>query len=377
MKIIISPDKFKGSLTAFEACEAIEEGIRSIMAEAEIHSFPMADGGDGFSRILGYYLQTQTISCSSVDANGRPITAKYGYMPGSKSAVIEVAAANGIAKISPDQYSALYANTYGTGLLINDAIRKGASTIILGLGGSATTDMGTGILHALGFRFFDSGNNPIIPGGAMLNHIERVEYPPNLPQVKFIMACDVTNPLYGSNGAAFVFAPQKGADASMVIQLDEGLRHANRIFGTYSGGDFSLVPGAGAAGGIAAGLSHFFDVDIQSGFDLVLEASRLKEVVHGAHWLFTGEGRFDAQSFQGKVTGRLMALSKMLKLPVVVFCGSIQSIDMDRKNFDNTYVVPLVNEKVNRDEAISNAAAYLTERVKGFLSNVRDAGRNM
>ena len=366
MKCIIAPDKFKGSLTALEASRAMEAGIREIMPHAEILAFPMADGGDGFAAVMGGYLQPEHISCPSQDAIGRPCMAGYGLIPGNHTAIIEVATASGLAQLAPHEYDALHASTYGTGLLIQHAMDRGASSILLGLGGSATTDMGMGILQALGFVFADDNGGILTACGASLSQICSVNIPHPFPQVKFIMACDVFNPLCGPNGAAFVYAPQKGADTTMVKQLDEGLDHANRIFGNYSGKDFSILPGSGAAGGIAAGLAHFFEVDIQSGFDLVLQESGMEKELSGAAWLLTGEGRFDAQSFEGKVTGKLIELAKKHEVKCAVFCG-VSHVETMRESISGLdFLSSLVQHDCDENKAKEFAFQCLKDRVSSF-----------
>jgi glycerate kinase len=370
MKFVLAPDKFKGSLTAFEACHAMETGIRQVIPFADIHSFPMADGGDGFSAVMGHYLETEPIECSTVDALGKSIRAFYRTGQQGALAIIETATASGLAQLTQSKGNALQANTFGTGLLIKDALDRGATTIMLGLGGSATTDMGTGILQALGFRFLDANGHALTVCGEALLSIYEVRIPDNIPAVKFILACDVTNPLYGPDGAAFVFAPQKGANAEMVKMLDAGLLYANRLFGKYSGRDPSTIPGSGAAGGIAAGLAHFFDVDLKSGFDIVLSASGLKEALPGAHWLLTGEGRFDAQSFDGKVTGKLIEISKKNGVPCGLFCGKMESAQVMQTMGGPEYLSFMVKNELKEEEAIKHAYQMLMAETAAFASGL-------
>lgn len=364
MKIIIAPDKFKGSLSSFEACRAMEKGVLDIMPDAGVALFPMADGGDGFCRVLKHYLNTTTIHCSTVEAMGEPIISGYEWLPGNLVAIIETAAASGLAQVDRAKRDALKANTIGTGLLIANAIQRGAHTIWLGLGGSATTDMGTGILYALGFRFFNAGKQPLMPCGGNLQHINSIEIPSGLPAIRFRLACDVFNPLYGPNGAAFVYAPQKGADKEMVTAMDRGLRNANRVFGRYSKKDFSTQPGAGAAGGIAAGLGHFFDIEICSGASLVLESSGLSKSLAGADWLFTGEGRFDEQSLQGKLAGKLLGLANQSGVPCGIFCGQADSGFTATSSLKVSFVCPMANNHCPVEKSILEAGSLLTERVR-------------
>ena len=209
MKIVIAPDKFKGSLTSFQVCDAIASGIKQASKSAETFHFPMADGGDGFAEVMKYYLKTETVACQTVDPLGRDIKASYQWNAKSRTAIIEMAVASGLALLSEAEKSPLKTSTLGTGLLIKHAIGKGAKTIILGLGGSATNDAGIGILSALGFQFRNRRDNVLYPSGGNLSAIQKVSLPTLIAHVRFIIACDVQNVLHGPRGAAFVYAPQK------------------------------------------------------------------------------------------------------------------------------------------------------------------------
>ncbi|HSK14355.1 MAG TPA: glycerate kinase [Phnomibacter sp.] len=363
MKILLAPDKFKGALTALEACAAMEAGIREVLPEAEILSFPMADGGDGFSEVMGHYLSCDAIACATTDSLGRPIRATYQLQVAQRTAIIGTASAAGLALIPVADRNAMQANTYGTGLMIADAIHRGATTILLGLGGSATTDMGTGILQALGFEFLDENGKKLAGSGEMLTRVRAIKKPDELPPIRFVLACDVTNPLFGHTGAAFVYAPQKGADEAMVKTLDEGLRHCNQLFSACSGRDPSQVPGSGAAGGIGAGLSHFYDVEFRSGFDMVLQASGLLRQCAGADLLLTGEGKFDAQSLEGKATGQLIELANEFDLNCAVFCGMMEIDDLPGK----AMIFSINDAGITTDGNIKMAWEHLKGMVaKGF-----------
>src|SRR5882757_2469234 len=216
MKVIIAPDKFKGSLTSFEACTAIATGLHAADKNIETFQFPMADGGDGFAAVMKHYLGTATIECDTEDPLGRPIHASYELDGRNSSAIIELASASGLVLLKEEERSALRTSTFGTGRMIKHAVEKGVKTIILGLGGSATNDAGTGILSALGFLFTDKDGALIKTCGENLACIETIIPPPELPDVSFEIACDVQNVLYGSRGAAYVYAPQKGASPEEV-----------------------------------------------------------------------------------------------------------------------------------------------------------------
>ncbi|MFN4286168.1 MAG: glycerate kinase [Lacibacter sp.] len=321
MTILLAPDKFKGSLTAFEVCRHLEAGIRKVLPQAAVRSFPLADGGDGFAATLQHYWHTHTIAVTTVDPLGRNIRATYEWDATTGTAIIELAAASGLVLLQPQERNPLHTSTYGTGLQIKDALERGARHILLGLGGSATNDAGTGLLAALGFRWLDAHHHELKPCGENLARVAFVEPPATLPRVRLTVACDVNNPLYGPNGAAFVYAPQKGADAAMVQQLDEGLRHLETILNRYTNEPVAQIPGTGAAGGVVAGLLPWLQPQICSGIELLLQASGMEAALPGADLLITGEGRLDSQSLQGKVVGVVAARSRQYNVPVAAVCG--------------------------------------------------------
>jgi glycerate kinase len=364
MKIIIAPDKFKGSLSSFEVCDAIAEGLRNAPQEIEAIPFPMADGGDGFSTVLKHYLKTESISCRTLDPFGRNITASYEWQESTATAIIEVAAASGLGLLTDQEKDTLKASTFGTGLLIKDAINKGALKIILGLGGSATTDAGTGILSALGFTFQDEEGRQLSPAGENLSLIRQIHSPNDLPSVHFEMAVDVQNILYGPQGAAFIYAPQKGADAEAVKQLDEGLRNFSAVLLAKTGKDVSSIPGSGAAGGIAAGIQGFFAVDMRKGIEVVISAAGLEESLQQADLLITGEGKIDEQSGYGKVVGSMCALARKYEIPCIAVCGVLAIDEKAIHALGLRYAVAIRDDVATQEEAMRQAAALVTAKVK-------------
>jgi len=320
MKVVIAPDKFKGSLTSFEACSAIASGIKTIDPAAVTLAFPMADGGDGFAAVMKHYLHTETITCPTEDPLGRPLTASFELK--DDIAIIELASASGLVLLDEKERDPLKTSTFGTGRMIQAAIHAGAKEIILGLGGSATNDAGTGILEALGFQFKDKNDQPIRPGGGSLIQIHRIVPPATLPDINFTIACDVQNVLYGQQGAAYVYAPQKGATPESVTQLDNGLRH----FAELLKKDVANIPGTGAAGGIAAGLMGFFDVQLKKGVQLVMDSSGIKDELPDAGLVITGEGKIDRQTEYGKVVSEIALAAARHHIPVIAFCG-ISEVD--------------------------------------------------
>jgi glycerate kinase len=367
-RILIAPDKFKGSLTSFEVCDAIAEGIRQVSKTAEILSFPMADGGDGFAEVMKYYLQTDTIYCTTADPLGRSIPGSYQWNPKAKTAIIEMAVASGLVLLKQEEKNPLKTSTYGTGLLMKDAIDKGAAKIILGLGGSATNDAGMGILAALGFQFMNANGSSLTPSGENLALIEKIIYPASIPKTKFVIACDVQNVLFGLHGAAHIYGPQKGADSIMIDFLDKGLRHFADILKKQTGKDISTVPGTGAAGGIAAGLLCFFDVELKKGTELIIESSGIKNIMAEAILVITGEGKIDQQTLQGKVVKEISLLGEEYQIPVIAFCGTLEA-DASVINQLKLQFVGSLTSTVKTTEAMLHAWELLTHQAAQFFEN--------
>jgi glycerate kinase len=369
MKIVVAPDKFKGSLTSFEACTAIAAGIIQANRNAEILLFPMADGGDGFAEVMKYYLQTDTINHTTVDPLGRKLKASYQWNSKTSTAIIEMAVASGLDLLDESERNPLKTSTFGTGLLIMDAINKGARKIILGLGGSATNDAGTGILSALGFQLKGAGGVSLNATGENLSEIQEIIPPPFVPDVKLEIACDVQNILHGQQGAAYVFAPQKGANAAAVKLLDEGLKHFAEIIKRLIDKDISAIPGTGAAGGIAAGLMSFFDVELKKGSELIIDASGIKTKITGVNLFITGEGKIDHQSLKGKVVGELSSLAYRHKIPVAAFCGVLEGDPSLLGQLHLDFVYSLTNDSITRVKAMANASQILAQEVAWFYEN--------
>lgn len=362
MKIVVAPDKFKGSLTSFEACNSIASGIKLADPNADVHCFPMADGGDGFAAVLKYYLQTQTIYCTAVDPLNRSINASYQWDEPNKTAIIELAVASGLVLLKDEERNPLLTSTFGTGLLINDAIEKGAKKILLGLGGSATNDAGIGILRALGFVFLDADEKELQPCGGNLSLIQRIIVPNVLPNVAFDIACDVQNPLYGQNGAAFTYAPQKGAGTNEALLLDQGLRNFHKILIQHTNKNIAGIPGTGAAGGIAAGLMGFFDVALKQGIEIVVAASGILNLIQNADIVITGEGKIDNQSKEGKVVGSIAALANQHNIPAVGLCGSLQLDVFGIKQLGLNYASAICKQPSSLQACIENASGLLEEK---------------
>lgn len=361
MKIIVAPDKFKGSLTSMQACKAIEQGIKKVIPDARVLLFPMADGGDGFDEVLQHYLQTETVSCNTVDPLMRSVSATYQLNNFSKTAIIALSAASGLVLLKEEERNPLHTTTFGTGLLIKHAIEHGAEKIILGLGGSATNDAGMGILAALGFQLFDMDGNSLTPVGENLKYINRIKQPAVIPSISFQIACDVENVLFGKDGAAFVYAAQKGASAADINFLDKGLENIAAIIQIQTGRGLAGIPGAGAAGGVAAGLMAYFDCKIIPGAKLVMEASNILEQLPGAALFITGEGKLDSQSINGKVIQHIAQLGNQHQVPVIALCGIADVSKSQIAESGLSAVHQIMDNSMSQQNAIDNAAALLTQ----------------
>ena len=326
MNITIAIDSFKGSLSSMEAGQAVAEGIRRVMPSAEIRIRPLADGGEGTTEALTAGLGGELKSLTVTGPLGRPVTASYGLIRERKMAVLEMASAAGLTLISQEERNPLEATTYGIGEMIRDAIGEGCRHFLVGIGGSATNDGGTGMLSALGFQFLDSEGQPIPLGAKGLENLARIsteDARPELSQCSFHIACDVTNPLCGENGCSAVYGPQKGADPEMIRQMDQWMeRYGDLAARTFPAAD-KEAPGAGAAGGLGFAFLTFLNGSLESGVGMVLKEINLKDDIRDADLVITGEGRLDAQTVMGKAPIGVAHLAKEYGKPVIAFSGAV------------------------------------------------------
>ena len=357
MKILIAPDKFKGSISAAAAAEAIARGLRAALPDAVLELAPIADGGEGFAEALATALGGEWVLTRALDPIGREVDARYAWIEGEKLAVIEMSEASGLWRLTAEERDPLRANTFGTGQLMRHAIARGARKILVGLGGSATTDGGIGMAAALGYDFLTSDGDELAPIPGHLLALIRIETEraPDFPEV--VAACDVQNPLLGPRGTAHVFSPQKGADAKAIVALEEGLANLADIVATDLGCDHRDVPGAGAAGGIAFGLMSFCGAQVCSGFDLVAATLRLEERIAASDLVITGEGRLDGQTLEGKGPAGVAAIARRLGKPTLAFAGSIAVNAGVDSLFDATCAI--IDEPVTLDEAMRRGAEFL------------------
>lgn len=325
MKIVIAPDSFKESLSAPGVAQAIARGWLAVYPDAEIALCPMADGGEGTVDAVLAATGGERRELTVQGPLATQVQAHWGWL-GDGTAVIEMAAASGLHWVPSAQRDARVTSSYGTGELIRAALDAGATRIILGLGGSATNDGGSGLLRALGARFLDAGGNELRPGGAALAKLQRVDLSAldaRLHDVQVDVAADVDNPLCGPRGASAVFGPQKGANPAQVEELDAALARMAEVVSEALGEDFSNFPGVGAAGGLGFAAKAFFDARFRPGVELVAELSGLAEAVAGADLVITGEGRLDAQSLHGKTPVGVARVAQAQGVPVVALAGSL------------------------------------------------------
>ncbi len=325
MRVIVAPQEYKGTLTAEEAAAAIAEGVHRVVPDSDVEMAPMADGGPGTVRVIAAAADGETRSCRVRGPLGRPVEASWAFLSDA-TAIIEMAAASGLLLVAEEERDARLTTTYGVGELLREALDAGARRLIIGLGGSATNDGGAGMAAALGARLLDASGDEIPPGGVALARLDRVDasgLDPRLAGVEVIGASDVTNPLCGPEGASYIYGPQKGASADAVRELDAALETYARVIERDLGVAVRDVPGAGAAGGLGAGIIAFLGAKIRPGVDVVAEVVRLGERLEGADLVITGEGRLDGQTRYGKTVAGVARLAASVGAPVIVVPGAL------------------------------------------------------
>ena len=361
MKVVVAPNAFKGSLSASQAAAAIALGVRDVFPEAEVLEVPVADGGDGTVEAL---VSAHRGTYSSVEVEGPfgdPVTATYGRL-GDSGVVLELAAASGLTLIPPSRRDPRKASTYGFGQLLNAARKPGVAHFIVGIGGSATNDGGAGMAEALGYRLLDSAGHDLQRGGAALARLERIDpsgFEPWRSPIKVMVACDVTNPLTGPQGASAVYGPQKGANEAAVRELDAALARFAAVIERDLGKRVADVPGAGAAGGAGAGLMAFLDASLVPGAPLIVTASGFDEKVQGADLVITGEGRVDSQTAYGKAPGEVAKRAQAARIPVLLIAGSKAPGWEALSDLGVTSVVTLDEEGDNLQQLMGDAGEML------------------
>ncbi|MCL4113540.1 UNVERIFIED_CONTAM: hypothetical protein GTU68_011192 [Idotea baltica] len=369
MKFILAPDKYKGSLSGFDFCDAVQEGIVKVFPQAKFSKMPLADGGDGTIDVVDYYLNGNKIIVTVNDPFFKPIPAAYLYSDTSKIAFIEMAEASGLKLLKPSEFDCINATTYGTGELILDALERGAKEIILGIGGSATNDGGMGMANALGFRFMDKNGKELQPIGSNLNLVSSVddtEKNSKLKGVEFKVACDVSNSFYGENGAAHVYAKQKGASEEEITQLDGGLQNFANIIANKYAINLQNISGSGAAGGIGGGAVVFLGGQLTSGIELIKELAYFDSKISDVDWIITGEGMIDIQTLAGKTIAGVISSAAKKNIPVAALCGSVNLTIAEQQKLNLTYVTSIVQGISNLQEAMDSSYDNLVKASYNF-----------
>lgn len=365
MKIVIAPDSFKESMTALEAANAIEKGIKKVIPEAECVKVPMADGGEGTVQSLVDATGGKIIETTVTGPLATSVKAFYGISGDGKTAVIEMAAASGLHLVPIDKRNPLITTTTGTGELILAALEHGVNHIIIGIGGSATNDGGAGMVQALGGRLLDSEGNQIGFGGGELGKIDKLDLTDldgRLKNVKIEVACDVDNPLTGKHGASAIFGPQKGATDDMISLLDQNLTHFANVISTELGKNVGPIPGAGAAGGLGAGLLAFLNAELKRGVDIVIKAVELEQYMTDASYVITGEGKIDSQTIYGKTAIGVAKIAKKYHVPVIGIAGLIGEDSDVVYEHGIDVLFSIVPGVVTLEDAFANAKEYTTKQ---------------
>lgn len=389
MKIVIASDSFKGSLASIEVAQSIEMGILDVFPSCDVVKVAVADGGEGTMDALCQSLGGRFIRIPVEDPIGRTINASYVILEDGNTAVLEMSSASGLTLLTPAERNPMLTSTYGTGQLIDDAIGRGCRRFLVGIGGSATNDAGMGMLTALGYRFLDAEGNELPGAGASLSKVCGIDCSGVSQAVRdseFIVACDVDSPLYGPDGAAYVFAPQKGADPDMVKALDDGLRHYADVVASYAGkipmhggpsctGEASIMKdaasmsGAGAAGGLGYAFVAFFGARLQRGVDMVLDAVGFDSIIEGADLVITGEGRIDAQTLTGKTPYGVLQRASRQNIPVIALAGSV-ALD-DSAGFAAISQITPPDMQLSEAMLPAVASANLRRTISAFLQQFR------
>jgi glycerate kinase len=359
MKVLLAPDKFRGSLSAPDVCQAMAEGVRRAVPTAEIRSLPLADGGEGTLDALLAHSGGRTVPAAVEDPLGRPIRAEFGLSGDGRTAYVETAAAAGLRLLKPAERDALRASTYGLGQLVAAALDAGARRVVLGLGGSATTDGGTGLAAALGVRFLDESGAAITrPCGGTLAQIARIDASGlryDFSKIRIEVACDVTNPLTGPAGTAAVYAPQKGATPAQVGVLELGLTHLKMQLGARE------VPGDGAAGGLGFGTRVFLSAALKPGVELVMEHVGFDRALDGVDLILTGEGKLDDQTLAGKLIAGICRKAAERGIPVAALVGTLDADPEALRALGLTFAQSVLTRPQSLDEALQTAYAAVRD----------------
>ncbi|CAH6785522.1 Glycerate kinase [Vibrio chagasii] len=379
MKIVIAPDSFKESLDAHQVASCIERGFADVFPHAEFVKMPLADGGEGTVDVLLEALNGKKQRLQTTDPIGRECTAYWASLEQTvdganvKTALVEFAQASGLDLLTVEERAPLNASSFGTGLLIKDALDQGVEQIIIGLGGSATNDAGAGILQALGGKLLDKQGNELSGGGAELSRLASMDLNglhPRCKEVTFVVACDVNNPLCGESGASAVFGPQKGASKAQVEQLDTAIGHFADIAQAHAGTNHRDTAGFGAAGGTPLGLNLAFNIQIKAGIEMVLDALDADKVLEGASLVVTGEGQMDNQTLQGKTPYGIAQRAQKLNIPTIGIAGSLGQ-DVEKLYGSMSSLFGTVRSPQSLDQVLSEANQNLTRTARNIAATLK------
>lgn len=367
MNILIIPDKFKGSLTSAQVCDAIETGILKHFPTAEITKIPLADGGEGSLEVLEKTISFERIHLEVKNPLFKTIPTYYGIT--NNTAYIEMATASGLQLLSKDERNPMFTSSYGTGEMIADAIKRGATKIYLFVGGSATNDAGIGIASALGYQFRDNRNNILKPIGESLIKISSINFrnTNSFNNIEFNILTDVNNPLLGKEGAAFSFAEQKGASKKEIAMLDTGLQNISKIIIKTFGIDVSKSPGSGAAGGVGAGMVAFCNANIVSGIDSIMDLLNANYHIQQSDLVVTGEGLLDKQTLKGKLVKGVWNRCKKMNKPLGIICGDIDLSEEELKYFYPSQFKTIKVDGISKEDAMKNAYMLLVHRAEELI----------
>jgi len=382
MKIIIAPDSFKGSLTNLEAASAMERGVHAAIPNAEVEIIHIADGGEGTLQALVASTNGQFIKAEAIDPIGRPVTRQFGVLGDGKTIIIEMAEVSGLLLLKKAERNPLITSTYGTGMLVRKALDLGYRKFIIGVGGSATNDGGAGMAQALGVRFLREDKTEISENlcGELLSDVVAIDVSKlhaAISQSHIVVACDVRNPLLGKFGCTQVYSPQKGATPAMVQQLERNMAMFTELAEKTTGLSVRNIPGAGAAGGLAAGFMLFLGAKFQPGIDIVLDACGFSERIKNATFILTGEGKIDRQTSFGKTISGIALRAKPLNIPVIAFAGIVENA-ADLLDIGVTQYYSIRPESMSLEQSMADAALLLQNSVEKVLREmtskpIRDA----
>ena len=374
MKILVAPDSFKESLSAIQVAEAISKGVLKIIPNAEIIKTPISDGGEGLLDALVNDKNGKIITVKVYDPLYRSIAAEYGILNEGTTAVIEMAKASGLELLKEQEKNPDITSSYGTGQLILDALDRGCQKIIIGIGGSATNDGGMGMVKALGGKFINKEGIELTEGGGALGELSSIDltnFDKRISNCKIVAACDVTNKLTGENGASFVYGAQKGGSKEQLEFLDKNLQHYAAIIRNHLGIEIENINGAGAGGGMGAGLIAFLNAELKSGIDLILETLEIKKHIKNIDLIITGEGEIDKQTLQGKTILGIAALAKEYYVPVIAITGKIGDNIDEIYKLGITSIFSIVNKPMKLEEAINDVEYLIQSCIETIIRTIK------